>query len=327
MDATFNLTINIPGNYPGDASNEYRFPEYNQDRIILACDLRGFTLSMEDNQNKTILFISEFFDDMSGVIQANKSGAYVNKYLGDGLIAHFPTSSNSVESTRSVVERAFNSLLMFKNYSRSRALSKAGLSIVLSRERIYVGSVGKSNYRDYTLVGKHVNRVFRALDSAKGNLILCFDNLKDDAATNYCLIDLGSNTYDGVYSPIRLFSIMRKKEPDEVDGKLRLCKEQCPHYNICRNAWKLGNSSGIFINCQECGIGNCWHWSKCARKQNYGVGNEGHKDFQCCHICSHFTQCFHNYYLGKGHAAGSQGLMVWCGNKDLPHRLGTDLSS
>ena len=325
MPITFPFTIHTPGNYPGDVSSQPSLPD-DADRIILASDVRGFTLSMEEHQKKVILFVSEFFDDVSRLIQDRVSGAFVNKYLGDGILAHFPNVPNSSDAAANAVETAFLSLTCFQNYATKKfGFQKVGLSTVLSRERIFIGSVGKSHYIDYTLLGKHVNRVFRALGSAKGNLVLVFENLKDFLNEMYLLVDIGLQTYDGVYTPVELYSVMRKKEDDESDKKLRLCVEQCSGYAICRNAWDRGHDKKKFLNCQECGRGKCWNWKYCGIKNDYGIENKGHDGFECCHICTYFVRCFHNYYLGRSFSLGKQIPMIWCGDPSLPFRFGTDI--
>jgi len=309
-------SVQTPGNYPADFK---LVKPIESERIIVISDIRRFTSCLEKHQRKTILFISEFSDEMAGLIQTNFKDAFVNKYLGDGILAHFSPGPDHDDAALSAIKASFSSLMMFKEYVKKyelmeKGMGLMGLSIVLSRESIYRGVVGKCSYIDYTLIGKHVNRVFRALDSAKGNLILIFENLKDHAGEKYILVDVGLQTYDGVYVPVELYSVMRDKRDDEIGGKLRTCVSKCLGYKFCKVAFDRGRRKQDFINCQDCK--ECWHWYDCEIKLRYGVERKGHDKFQCCHICSNFTKCFHNYYLGKNFSSD----MIWCG-ENFPYKL------
>lgn len=310
------VNLQTPGNYPADF--KLGRPVENE-RIVVISDIRRFTSCLEKHQRKTILFISEFFDEMAGLIQTKFSDAYVNKYLGDGMLAHFPPGPDYDQAALSAIQAAFSSLDIFREYLKKyeimeKDIGLMGLSIVLSKESIYRGIIGKCSYLDYTLVGKHVNRVFRALDSSKGNLVLIFENLKDRVEDKYILVDIGLQTYDGVYVPVELYSVMRDREDDETGGKLRTCMSQCLGYKFCKAAFDQGRKKQDFLNCQDCK--ECWHWYQCEIKQRYGVEHNGHDKFQCCHICSNFTKCFHNYYLGKSFSS----YMIWCGD-NFPYKL------
>jgi len=329
MTNSFPLTIKRPGNYPADSTIDPSEPTDSY-RIVLASDIRRFTASMEKQEQGMILFISRFFEDVAKAIQTHATDSYINKYLGDGMLAHFPSGPDSRKAALDAMKVTLSILPTFEGYTTKKFIkypgfAKMGLSLVLSRESVFIGTLGVSEYLDYTLLGKSINRVFRALDSAKGNLVLIFDNLKELIEGKYILVDIGLQTYDGLYQPVNLFSVMRARKANELDGKLRLCVKTCSHYSICKRAWERGYAGKGFVNCQECGPGGCWDWDNCAPKNDYGKIHMGHEKFECCHVCAHFLNCFHNYHLGRIFSSGLQIPMIWC-HEPFPYRTGSGLS-
>jgi hypothetical protein len=201
----------------------------------------------------------------------------------------------------------------FPQLRASSFLTKIGLSIVISRvPDVIWARIGGPSYWDYSMIGKDVNKLFRALDSAKGNLILISDDLGQFLNNNWVLVEIGKQALDGVLHPIELFSVLRPREPDEKIDKYIYCVPRCPHYHICKVAYDRGIQDKELINCQYCMRSQedpiCWHWGDCNVKDNYGKAKGNHDDFTCCHICNHFKSCFHSYFLGR-----FKKKMIWCG--------------
>jgi hypothetical protein len=195
--------------------------------------------------------------------------------------------------------------VIFPDLCKNYRYNKLGLSIVLSRDsQVIMGRVGSVVYNDYTLLGRNINQLFRAVDIAKGNQILIFKDLVQFLNKKWILVDLGEQTLDAIYNPVRLYSVMRHREDDE-NNKLRGCNEKCESYVLCNHMHILGLGAKS-INCHACKLKksySCWYKPKC------NVNNAA--KMPCCHICSHFTYCYHSYYLGK-----FKHPMVWCGFSD-----------
>lgn len=307
----FPFNIEIPGNYPGDIKSFAPDPR-DETRIIFICDIRGFTSNMELNQTRMMIFLKTFLQEMSDNIIKNIDGAYINKFLGDGILAHLPGRENDVVIA---VNAAFNTMKLFEKMKHGSVLATIGLSIVISRELIYRIALLNNTYRDHTLIGKKVNRVFRALNSAKGNLVLIFEDSKEMIKDNYVIVDIGERTFKGVDKPVPLFSIFREKREDEVNDKLRICSTTCSNYKNCKYSYFWGQKGMDFLNCEFCPFHNkCSILSTCRVRSNYYELKKNFQEFECCHVCSHFKQCFHNYYRGK-----SRRPMIWCGVDGYPY--------
>jgi class 3 adenylate cyclase len=286
-------------------------------KIIMAADLRRFTETMMDMRNPKNMgsFLSKLFDGMAEIVK--KQNGSVNKYLGDGFLVHFPVDDPAKlpEILPNIVEGLFE----IKNYIFEQNkdlfdLQKLGLSIVLLDDsRVTMGKIGNIVYTDYSLIGREVNSLFRALDAAKGNMILVYKNLVEFLHEKWVLVDIGVQTYDGIYEPIRLYSILRPREPEENGKIIRGCISKCASYNLCIKAYNEGKNGKKMINCGNYNKDkeeskNCWHWFHCKVKNHYGEAHQNFENFSCCHICVHFASCFHSFFLGKFNHP-----MIWCG--------------
>lgn len=99
---TANLTIStlLPGNI--DATRGVAIDRYHwgveQDATILFCDLRGFTKMSEGKLSYDVVFLlNQFLGRMAEAIQ--DSGGFVDKFMGDGIMAIFGMESTAREST------------------------------------------------------------------------------------------------------------------------------------------------------------------------------------------------------------------------------------
>lgn len=311
----------IPGNYPGEFEifgyhDKTPTPEFtNYSKVILATDLRRFTETMEDLNNPKIMgsFLSKFLDESAEILCIQKG--LINKYLGDGFLAHFSVdkSEDLDQIINHIMKGIFEIFTKFNQLKENHKFLKLGLSFVLSlNATVPMGRIGKIVYTDYSMIGRGVNSIFKALDVAKGNLILIFDNISEFLDEEWMLINLGTQTYDGIYTPIKLYSVLREKNNDEKEKEkaLRSCVPTCKSYYLCEKAWRLGLEGKEKINCYKCITRDsypCWHWRKCKVKHHYGKEHNGHENFECCHICSNFRHCYHSYFLGKANHP-----MVWC---------------
>jgi hypothetical protein len=320
-----------PGNYPA----EYHIkgcqvtgppPDFkHRHKVIVAADLRRFTETMVDMRNPTMMggFLSKLFDQMADIVQ--EQGGSVNKYLGDGFLVHYPVddSAKLPEILPNIMEGLFNLKdYIFQQYKELYDLPKLGLSIVLLYDsKVTMGKIGSIVYTDYSLFGREVNSLFRALEAAKGNLILIYKDLVEFLHEKWVLIDIGTQCYDGIYEPIRLYSVLRRRESDENGKIIRGCVPQCKNYKLCLKAYNEGKTGKKMINCGNYDKDkeestNCWHWRECQVKQHYGLAHQSFENFSCCHICAHFPYCFHSFFLGKFNHP-----MIWCGKPNPCNKI------
>lgn len=299
----------IPGNYTKDlleyleAKGTDAFPKPLEDTrgIVLALDIRNFTFMMEEiDEPKMNDFLTEFFDNASRVIQEYPSG-YVNKFLGDGLLAHF-TDYNPHD----IIKLAFDILGEFSLARKKSTFPFIGLTQVIALHNFYIGSVGKLNYFDYTLIGKSINRAFRVLNEGEGDCIYVTDKLFNKINDKYIALNSGINLYKGVTTPIISYAVFREKKEEEIkSGNLKECPQNCPFFQFCYTAWERGRKGIKFIDCHSCRIVNekdeviretlCDYWSTCKKKHKRGENKEIQT---CCQSCRNFRNCYRNNLAG-----------------------------
>jgi len=302
----------IPGNYPKDYLQYlqkqkapafdviHKFKEVRG--VLLALDLRNFTRTMDKQSSELMnVFLSDFFEEISQAIQKVNSGV-VNKLLGDGLLAHF----QEVEPNRAI-ELSFEILRIFQMARRKPKLWYLGLTQVISQDNYYLGTIGRTSYLDFTLIGKNINRLFRLLGDGRGDCIYITDQLLEKIVDNYVTMQSGISVLDGIGQPILTHVVFRKKNDYEIQSGVLPCPTDCELYKYCFPSWKAGRDHKGSINCLDCGkremevingiehdSSRCKIWDKCLIKANL----KG-EDQKCCHGCENFRNCYHSYLLGK----------------------------
>jgi adenylate cyclase len=134
-------------------------------------DLRGFTLLSETSPIPDVIAsLNAWFGIIGEVVEAH--GGEVLKFIGDAVLAIFPTSA---EQNRTAACR--NALAAAQDFCRRtnaenelrRSLGEAPLAhgLALHFGEVAYGNVGAPRRLDFTVIGPAVNRASRLLDLAK----------------------------------------------------------------------------------------------------------------------------------------------------------------
>ncbi|MBO1903392.1 adenylate/guanylate cyclase domain-containing protein [Microvirga sp. 3-52] len=134
-------------------------------------DLRGFTRLSEHSPIPEVLAdLNSWFGIIGDVVEAH--GGEVLKFIGDSVLAIFPTSSaqNGMSACRSALAAAqeFGLRTDAENDLRS-SIGRTPLmhSLSLHFGEVAYGNVGAPHRLDFTVIGPAVNRASRLLDLAK----------------------------------------------------------------------------------------------------------------------------------------------------------------
>lgn len=313
------MVINRPGNYPKDfiellksSKNMDDFKGKEENVVLLLVDLRNFTMVVEREQFsgfETIRsFLNVFYDESSRVIQKNE-GAIVNKLLGDGMLCYFPETLYI-----NAIETAFDIKGKFDSLYNRYPLSHLGLSIVLHLGKVTFSKLGGSDYVDYAIISRHVNRAFRLLRSAKGKTILINTDLYHKINGKYSIIEIPPKIYDGIGYKLEAYWLLSRETKFQVD-----CSD-CELYEWCHDMFREGTDAreefdkahfndkrklkiGIF--CDECYKKKQSRGCKCIEYKNSKDGCdisnaklEFNESRECCHVCDSFYICAKNYWIG-----------------------------
>ncbi|MGE3919593.1 MAG: AAA family ATPase [Gammaproteobacteria bacterium] len=136
--------------------------QIQKDMTVMFTDIRNFTTiseSMTPEENFT--FINQFVNLMEPVIA--KHGGFVDKYLGDGIMALFPTADSAVDA-------AVEMQLVLKQYNIERLQSKMSViraGIGLNSGILMLGTVGGEHRMDGTVISDAVNLASRVQELTK----------------------------------------------------------------------------------------------------------------------------------------------------------------
>ena len=133
----------------GDPEAEARHEEVT----VLMADIRGFThLSQHLRPAETIALLNEYFDAVVGALLAE--GAILDRYLGDGLLAHFEGDDRAGRALRAAL--AMPSAVDRLN-TRHPERQSIVIGIALHAGPVLLGTIGAPTRREYTIVGNVVN--------------------------------------------------------------------------------------------------------------------------------------------------------------------------
>ncbi len=120
---------------------------------IMFSDIRRFTLLAEQmGAAKTFEFLNDYFGRIGEVIRRN--GGFIDKYLGDGFIALFPSSPDSALRTAIGIQQVVNE---FNRTRLSESMSSIEVGIGLNFGPLILGTVGEEHRMDTTVIADSVN--------------------------------------------------------------------------------------------------------------------------------------------------------------------------
>lgn len=183
------------------------------DAVIALADLRGFT-AMTDTMDMTevIPTLNKYFQAVCAPIEA--AGGQVLKFLGDGVLAVFPTSGDAAQDQATAdraLQAARDGLENARDVSRSLRQSNhhaMDLDIALHHGRVMYGNIGSENRLDFTVIGPAVNEAARmeGMCSTLDVHLLMSDAFTALLSDRTQVVDLGSHGLRGVTGERRLYT-------------------------------------------------------------------------------------------------------------------------
>lgn len=168
-DALHENTVSVLSTYVGRNAGEkvmdgriLRGHTENINAVILFADLRNFTsLSNTLPPEQTIAVLNTFFEALDAAIRDN--GGETLKFIGDGLLAIFPTEDEPTAQTAA----AMGAISALDDARASLRAQGNGIDITfraaLHMGDIHYGNIGSPTRLDFTAVGPAVNLASRLL--------------------------------------------------------------------------------------------------------------------------------------------------------------------
>jgi len=134
-----------------------RGDQVQRDMSVLFADIRGFTTISENmSPRENFNFINSYLGRMGPIIR--ESGGFIDKYMGDGMMAIFP--DDGADALRAAV--GMNRELYRYNGHRAKCgYDPIGLGIGIHFGSIMLGTVGEQERMDGTVISSDVNLAAR----------------------------------------------------------------------------------------------------------------------------------------------------------------------
>ena len=191
---------------------------------ILFSDIREFTAISEkflnsfgdESSDRIVHWLNSYFTQMVECVE--KTGGVVDKFMGDGMMAHWGTAY----TTGSVRKDAYNSIraaLMMRNVlyrmNKNRKIDDPGdprirIGCGINSGTVIAGQIGSELRMEYTVTGDPVNLASRVQDLNKplGTDILITENTWHLVRKKFITVEMPPVTVKGKEKPIRIFAVV-----------------------------------------------------------------------------------------------------------------------
>lgn len=178
---------------------------------VLFADIRGFTAySEQNNPEKVVEELNEFFEIATGIIQKHKG--YVDKFIGDAVLGVFGVPLYYGDHEKKALLACMEMQQMFKKMggARNRLLELVGISV--NSGLLVSGNIGSQAKMEYTVIGDTVNMASRMNSLANaGEVIISkaiFEKLENTVET----LTLPPASIKGKSGKIQVYKVIKFKE-------------------------------------------------------------------------------------------------------------------
>jgi len=178
---------------------------------ILFLDIRNFTeLSTKRSAQEVVRFLNFFFGNTTEIIQ--KHAGFVNKFIGDGILAFFMTGENpcadAVSAAREILAETerLNDERQFGEFIGDWEVS---VGIGIHYGEVILGNIGSERKMDFTIIGEHVNIASRieGLTKEAGVALLVSSDVRAVAGEGFLWRDAGEFAVKGMDRSISLYTV------------------------------------------------------------------------------------------------------------------------
>lgn len=211
-----------------DNAVEINAGESNNVRMsVLFADIRSFTsISEEMTPSEVLDFVNSYLEVMEPVI--HDQGGFVDKYLGDGIMALFINADNEPTSSNRSVDAAIamqRELAGFNHFRIENGAIPIRTGMGIATGDVIIGTVGTQSRLDTTVLGHSVNLASRmeSLTPSYGVSILITEETFTalDNPEKYCYREIDTVIAKGMKRPNLLYEIFDSDPEALKEIKLR----------------------------------------------------------------------------------------------------------
>ncbi len=189
---------------------------------VLFVDMIGFTKLAESlSAEETFLLINRYLDCISPIIR--RHSGFIDKFMGDGLMAVFRRSSVDAVSAAIEMNRAVN-VLSFNDLAVPNAQAiGVGIGIGINKGQVTMGTVGYAEQMRATVISDAVNVAYRleAATRRLGVTIIVSESVITEIAPTrrFKYRSIGEIQLRGRIHSVMAYEIMDKETPRLISAK------------------------------------------------------------------------------------------------------------
>jgi len=201
---------------------------------IFYSDIRGFTAMSEKMSPEEIYgALNEYFEEMCQIVF--QYGGYVDKFIGDCLMAVFsapnPQPEDAYHAVRSAWEQQQKILTMMTEWAaQGRPIFTVGMG--LNTGEVVMGNLGSSDRLNYTVIGDNVNTAARLYNVAKGGQTIISESTYNEVKDRFIVNELTPVFVKGKVLPLRNFEVVGLPEPGQGNPSTLLDPENMPQATV-----------------------------------------------------------------------------------------------
>ena len=176
---------------------------------IFYSDIRGFTAMSETMTPEAIYEqLNEYFDAMCAIVFAH--GGYVDKFIGDCVMAVFSAPTQTPDDARNAVVAAIEQQARIAELCarwRSEGRAEFGVGMGINTGEVVMGNLGASSRMNYTVIGDNVNVAARLYNVAKAGEIVISETTYAECRDVVEVEALDPVTVKGKSRPIAAYNV------------------------------------------------------------------------------------------------------------------------
>ncbi|HRY55366.1 MAG TPA: adenylate/guanylate cyclase domain-containing protein [Spirochaetia bacterium] len=194
-----------------------------KEMTIFFSDIRAFTeLSERLTVEENFAFINSYLSRVVPIIREN--GGFVDKYVGDGIMALFPDKTGPDEAIRSAIAMQ-GKMLEYNGHRAKVGYKPISMGVGIHAGDLMLGVVGVSDRMENTVISDAVNlasrlqAITKAFNIAVAISEQAFKMLEDPGAYKYRFI--GKVRVKGKAAPVSVFEILDGIAPELFERKMK----------------------------------------------------------------------------------------------------------
>ena len=181
--------------------------------VLWYADIRGFTAIADTTPGPDVIeLLNEVFETITAPLR--RCGGQVLKFMGDGMLATFPTETTTrAETCRRALDAASEAMRALDRLNGARREASkpvAEVDLALPVGEVLYGNVGAVDRLDFTVIGPAVNEAARieALCKPTGRKVLVSAELAAEVTDTHRLQPLGQHRLRGVRDPRAIYALV-----------------------------------------------------------------------------------------------------------------------